>query len=116
MMIRSPALACIDRSFQPDAFSALRGPCPVLCRAVATLPFGPGRQQGISPLPPLDREPEYGRVSDLSVRESHVRETHVYVLFFTADKVFKVKKPVRFDFLDLTEPAQRRLACEESQP
>lgn len=34
------------------------------------------------------------------------------LLFFTADKVFKVKKPVRLDFLDLSEPAQRRLACE----
>ena len=38
-------------------------------------------------------------------------ETHTAALFFAGDHVFKVKKPVRLDFIDLTTPEARRDAC-----
>ncbi len=42
-----------------------------------------------------------------------VVETHVSWLFFTRDTVIKLKKPVKLGFLDFTEPAVRRRACED---
>lgn len=41
-----------------------------------------------------------------------VAETHISVLFFVGDRVFKLRKPVRFGFLDFTEPTARKLDCE----
>jgi uncharacterized protein len=41
-----------------------------------------------------------------------VVETHVSILVFLADRVYKLKKPVRFPFLDFSTPARRRDACE----
>jgi aminoglycoside phosphotransferase family enzyme/predicted kinase len=41
-----------------------------------------------------------------------VVETHTAALFFAGDRVYKVKKPIRFDFLDLTSRDARRRACE----
>ncbi len=41
-----------------------------------------------------------------------VVETHVSVLFFTADRVYKLKKPVTLDFIDLSSIEARRNACE----
>lgn len=41
-----------------------------------------------------------------------LRETHVSWVFLTAGEVFKVKKPVRFSFLDFTTLDARRRACE----
>lgn len=43
---------------------------------------------------------------------AEVRETHVSVLILFGDVVLKVKKPVRFSFLDLSTLARRRAACE----
>jgi uncharacterized protein len=40
-----------------------------------------------------------------------VVETHVSTLFFTADRVFKLKKAVATGFLDFRDPAARREAC-----
>ena len=41
-----------------------------------------------------------------------VRETHASWLLLTPTHVYKVKKPVRFDFMDLSAPATRRRMCE----
>jgi aminoglycoside phosphotransferase family enzyme/predicted kinase len=45
------------------------------------------------------------------VTEARVLETHISVLFFTGDRVFKLHKPVRFGFLDFTERAAREEDC-----
>jgi aminoglycoside phosphotransferase family enzyme/predicted kinase len=42
-----------------------------------------------------------------------VVETHVSVVFFLEDVVLKLKKPVRFPFVDFTTMEARRAACEE---
>lgn len=41
-----------------------------------------------------------------------VEETHASMVFLTEHDVYKVKKPVRFGFLDHTTPLARRRACE----
>jgi aminoglycoside phosphotransferase family enzyme/predicted kinase len=41
-----------------------------------------------------------------------VVETHTAALYFAGDRVYKVKKPIRLDFLDLTSRDARRRACE----
>lgn len=38
-------------------------------------------------------------------------ETHVSVLAMTSDRVYKMKKPVRLPFVDLSTPALRRQVC-----
>jgi hypothetical protein len=40
-------------------------------------------------------------------------ETHISYVFIAGDFVYKVKKPVKFDFLDFTTPGKRRFYCEE---
>jgi uncharacterized protein len=40
-----------------------------------------------------------------------VRETHVSVLFFVGDRVYKLKKPVTLDFLDFSTRAAREAVC-----
>jgi uncharacterized protein len=40
-------------------------------------------------------------------------ETHMSWLFFTADRVLKLKKPVRFPFLDFSSLAAREFYCRE---
>jgi len=64
------------------------------------------------------------RATDGSARESLVAwlerrgespivvETHVSVVAFQGERVYKVKKPVHFDFLDLSTPELRARACE----
>jgi len=42
-----------------------------------------------------------------------VVQTHASMLFFAGGRVYKVKKPVDFGFLDFTELEQRRHFCEE---
>ncbi len=41
-----------------------------------------------------------------------VVETHVSTLFFVGDRVYKVRKPVQFGFLDFRQRAERRADCE----
>lgn len=41
------------------------------------------------------------------------RETNVSAVYFLGEKVLKVKKPVRTDFLDFTTVESRRRACED---
>jgi aminoglycoside phosphotransferase family enzyme/predicted kinase len=45
-------------------------------------------------------------------RPAELRETHMSWVLLTEDRAYKLKKPVRFDFLDLREPDARRRACE----
>ena len=40
-----------------------------------------------------------------------IAETHISILIFAGDKVYKVRKPVRFDFVDFTDRAERSLDC-----
>lgn len=40
-------------------------------------------------------------------------DTHISWVFLTPDYVYKLKKPVRFEFLDFSTPAKRRQACED---
>ncbi len=42
-----------------------------------------------------------------------VLQTHISMLFFTDDRVFKVKKPITLDFLDYSTLERRRHFCEE---
>jgi len=42
-----------------------------------------------------------------------VRETHISVLFLTGEFVYKVKKPIRTDFLDYRSLQQRQLFCQQ---
>jgi hypothetical protein len=44
-------------------------------------------------------------------RAARVEETHTATLFFSGDHVYKIKKPVRFDFIDLSSRAAREGAC-----
>lgn len=41
-----------------------------------------------------------------------VRETHISVVYLTRRFAYKLKKPLRFDFLDYSTIEKRRLACE----
>ncbi len=40
-----------------------------------------------------------------------VTETHISVVFFVGDRVYKLKKPVRLDFVDLSTVARRAAIC-----
>lgn len=51
-------------------------------------------------------------VAQLCSQSERMIETHISWVFIRGDDVFKVKKPVRFPFLDYSTPALRRSACE----
>lgn len=61
-----------------------------------------------------DREPESPSVelTDEVELAPRVVETHISLLFFVGDRVYKVRKPVKFGFLDFLTPEARRLDCE----
>ncbi len=40
-----------------------------------------------------------------------VAETHISVLVFSGDRVYKIRKPVHFDFLDFRERVARLADC-----
>ncbi|MHC4448364.1 MAG: phosphotransferase, partial [Planctomycetota bacterium] len=42
-----------------------------------------------------------------------MRQTHVSLIFLAGDHVYKIKKPVRLDFLDFSTLEKRRYFCEE---
>jgi aminoglycoside phosphotransferase family enzyme len=46
-------------------------------------------------------------------RSVELRETHTSWVLLTAQRAYKLKKPVHFGFLDLREPAARKRACEQ---
>ncbi len=66
---------------------------------------------------PLGHEPvPADRAGEAPVDEvsgpARVVETHTAVVFFLADRAYKIKKPVDLGFLDFTTPEARRAACE----
>lgn len=42
-----------------------------------------------------------------------VTETHIGIVFFTADRAYKLKKPVNLGFLDFSTRELRERACHE---
>jgi aminoglycoside phosphotransferase family enzyme len=40
-------------------------------------------------------------------------ETHISWVILTSQFAYKIKKPVRFSFLDFSTPERRKTACEE---
>ena len=46
-----------------------------------------------------------------AVDELALRETHMSWVFLAGDKVYKLKKPVRFPYLDFSTLARREAAC-----
>src|SRR6476660_5203715 len=40
-----------------------------------------------------------------------VRETHISTVFFVGDRVYKLKKPVKLDFLDFSTVGARERVC-----
>ena len=52
-----------------------------------------------------------GRVYRPPVAEVTQRETHMSHVFLVGDQVFKLKKPVRFPYLDFSTPQRREAAC-----
>lgn len=75
------------------------------------------------PLPslPAPRPSLANKVAFLSQPEAYpnggageviTRETHMSWVFLTGDRVYKLKKPVRFSYLDFSTLGQRRAACE----
>jgi hypothetical protein len=51
------------------------------------------------------------RLNDLARTASRVAQTHVSILFFVEDRVYKLKKPVSLPFLDLSTAAARERNC-----
>jgi uncharacterized protein len=45
--------------------------------------------------------------------DAHIKETHVSWVVIARDEAFKLKKPVRFAFVDQSTPERRRALCEE---
>ncbi len=54
------------------------------------------------------------RPSSYPQRPSHVelRETHISWVYLAGRYAYKLKKPVRFDFLDFSTPELRKIACD----
>ena len=67
------------------------------------------------PSPPVTAVELLRRPESYSHRPHEVRhlETHISHVFLTDDHAWKLKKPVRYDFLDFSTPELRRAACEE---
>lgn len=49
----------------------------------------------------------------LRERADRVIETHISYVALCGDRVYKLKKPVRYDFVDFSDAALRRTACEK---
>jgi uncharacterized protein len=47
------------------------------------------------------------------VKSVEVRQTHISVVFLADEHVYKIKKPVKFDFVDFSTLARRRHFCDE---
>src|SRR5262249_23695761 len=62
-----------------------------------------------------DQEPVFALLADPATHGGQpVRriDTHVAVVFLAGDRALKVKRAVRFAFLDFSDPDKRRAACE----
>ena len=53
----------------------------------------------------------YGVTDDRSTAPARIVETHISVLVFVGDRVYKLRKPVHFGFLDFTDRAVRETDC-----
>lgn len=60
----------------------------------------------------LSRPASYGRLPGESTRHVQCVETHISWVFLTDRFAYKLKKPVRFDFLDFSTSQLRREACQ----
>lgn len=49
----------------------------------------------------------------LATRQVETKETHMSWIFLTDTQAWKLKKPVRYDYLDFSTPAARRHHCQE---
>jgi aminoglycoside phosphotransferase family enzyme/predicted kinase len=67
------------------------------------LPDGPGKLEGW--------DPEADRSSP-ETAQAGIVETHASILFFVGDRVYKLRKPVQFDFLDFRLRTNRQTDCE----
>lgn len=57
-------------------------------------------------------DPEaYSQLSGQAVRDVARRETHMSWVFLVGDRAYKLKKPVRFSYLDFSSLARREIAC-----
>lgn len=71
------------------------------------------------PVPPAGETTLQSKVAFLSRAEAYPagsgpvtpRETHMSWVFLTSDRVYKLKKPVRFPYLDFSTLKQREAAC-----
>ncbi len=61
----------------------------------------------------LSRSGAYPLQVEGPVERVELRQTHVSLLFFAGERVYKLKKPVDFGFLDFTGLERRRFYCEE---
>ena len=76
----------------------------------------------MSAVPPRSEPSLEEKVAHLSCAESYVEgatdveivETHMSYVFLTDTYAYKMKKPVRYRFLDLASPDARRRNCEEA--
>src|SRR3972149_9369261 len=72
----------------------------------------------ITTITPVGSESVVGFLSDASSYPDHpgsveVVETHISRVFLTDRYAYKLKKPVRFEFLDFSTPELRHRACLE---
>jgi len=76
-----------------------------------TPPFGPA----LAALGRHDSKPDAfpgdGPTNSGAPRDTRVVETHVSVLFFLGDRVYKLRKPVHFGFLDFSTREEREADC-----
>ena len=56
----------------------------------------------------LSRPSSYGAV----VERVEIIETHVSLVFLAGDRGYKLKRAIRFPYLDFSSAEQRRIACE----
>jgi aminoglycoside phosphotransferase family enzyme len=52
-------------------------------------------------------------LQELQTQSATLIETHISWVLLLPEEVFKIKKPVKFDFLDFSTPELRRFYCEE---
>lgn len=74
-----------------------------------------GRQQAATTMPPTVSVLDFLRRPDHYPEPTHavdVIETHLSWVFLTDDYVYKLKKPLRYDYLDFSTPRQRQRNCE----
>ena len=61
--------------------------------------------------PPRIWKDDMTELPDFGTAPARVAETHISVLLFFRDKVYKIHKPVHFDFLDLRDRTARAADC-----